>query len=147
MRRSRAGILAGQVHGQDDVLEQRQRRQQLEELEDDADALAAPACQPVLAQLVHRLAQHHHLACGGAVDAGDHIEQGGLAAAGGTDDGDKLAGIHLQGNALEDFDLAAAHGIALDDVAQFDHWFGEVRRLHTRESGCCACPCSNFVTC
>ena len=44
--RWRCRVLAGQVHGRDDILEQRQRRQQLEELEDDADRLPRQRARP-----------------------------------------------------------------------------------------------------
>ena len=77
-------------------MQQAERRQHLEELEDDAHMLAAPGCQLVFAQLVHRLAGDDHLPGGWPVDAGDHIQQGGFAVAGGADDGDKLAGLTLK---------------------------------------------------
>ena len=41
-----------EVHGQHHVLEQRQRGQELEELEDDAQVAAAPGGQSAFAQLV-----------------------------------------------------------------------------------------------
>ena len=44
---------------------------------------------------------HHHFPRGGTVNAGNHIDEGGFAAARFADNGYKLAGAHLQIEALE----------------------------------------------
>src|ERR1700758_3676709 len=44
---------------------------------------------------VHALAVDRDDACGGLEEAGNGIEQGGLATAGGADDGDELARLHM----------------------------------------------------
>ena len=89
-------------------MQQAERGQHLKELEDDAHVFAAPGSQLVLAHLVNRLAGDDDLAAGGAVNAGDHVEQRGLAVARRPDDGQKLALLDLEGNPLEDGDFGIA---------------------------------------
>ena len=52
-------------------------------------------------KLMHGGIPHHHLPRGGTVNAGNHIDEGGFAAARFADDGYKLAGAHLQIEAFE----------------------------------------------
>ena len=68
-----------EVHRQHDVLDDGQRGQQLEELEHDADGLAAPDRELVLVELVHRRAVDDDRARRGPVDAGDHVDERRLA--------------------------------------------------------------------
>src|SRR6185369_17585099 len=102
----RAASTSGRSHRQHDVLDDGQGRQELEELEDDADVLAAEAGQRVLAHLFNRLPGHAHAAAGGPVDAGDHVDQGGFARAAGAADAHKLARVDGEVDALEHVDDA-----------------------------------------
>jgi hypothetical protein len=87
---------------------------------DDADMLSAPARQLVLAQFVHRFSEHEDFAPRRTVDAGDHVEQRGLAAARWADDRHKLTWADLKRNMLENVNFTAADRIAFDDIAQLD---------------------------
>ena len=92
----------------------------MEELEDDADLAAAPLGELVLAQRVHRLAQDDHFAGGGAVDAGDHVEQGRFAAARGPTMATNSPARTWSETFLRIVKFTAADGKALDDVAEID---------------------------
>ena len=56
-------------------------------------------------------------AAGDLVEPGNQLAQGGLAAAGGTDDGDGLAGLHIQADAVEHIQVAI---VGEDHVADLD---------------------------
>ena len=82
---------AAQVQRQADVLEARQRRQQVEELEDEADLVAPHARQLVVGQAGERFAVDADLAGRRAIEAADRVEQRRLAGAGRADDRHHLA--------------------------------------------------------
>jgi hypothetical protein len=67
-------------------------------------------CQAALEQLVGSLAlgtgAEHVDAAGPGLGAGDRLEAGGLARAVGADQGDQLAGAHLERDALHGLDAA-----------------------------------------
>ena len=113
-------VRVAEIHGQHHVLQHGQRRQQLEELEDDAHAAAAPLGQLVLAQLVHRRAADEHLAAGRPVDAGDHVDQRRLAAARLADHGDELTRPDLQIDVFERGEVAGRGAEHLAHLAQLD---------------------------
>ncbi|MNI63389.1 hypothetical protein D3C73_1187550 [compost metagenome] len=78
------------------VVEQVEVRNQVEALEDEADLLVAQAAARIIAELADVLAVQHVGAAGeGFQQAGD-VEEGGLAGAGRTGDGDELAFLDLQ---------------------------------------------------
>ncbi len=114
-----------EVHGQHHVFQHGQRRQQLEELEDDAHVLAAPDRDLPFLEPVHRGVAHQHLAVGGAVDAGDHVDQRRLAAARLADHGHKLAAVHMQIDIVERSE-DAGRGLVIFDA-----------RGAVRSTGCC----------
>jgi hypothetical protein len=71
----------------------------------------------VRAGAAHRLAIHQHRAARGQIEAGDHVEQGRLAAAGMANQGDEFSLADLQINALEGEVIAAAgQGKILDNI-------------------------------
>src|SRR5690606_6702183 len=74
-----------EIHWQHRVLERGERRQELEELEDNADAAPAPGGELLLAQGVDALAVDADRARRRPVDAGDDVEDGGLTAPGRPD--------------------------------------------------------------
>src|SRR5689334_10843186 len=86
-------VFSRQVHGQDDILLEVERRKQLEELEDDAKVLAAPGCKLILRHLVNGCAIDEDLTGGGTVDTCDHVQQRGFAAARLADYAHELTGI------------------------------------------------------
>ena len=79
-------ILASQLDRQGDVFQDRQRGDQIEELEDDADVAAAEERALVFAQGGQfdfaAMRAYKDPPFGGTIDAGDEIEEGALAAAG-----------------------------------------------------------------
>src|SRR6476660_2216040 len=90
------GIRATEVHRQHNVLDHRDRWQQLEELKHNPEILSAPACHAVFIQSMNCCTVHIDFAGGGMVDACDHVEQGALAATGFTDNADKFSGTNAQ---------------------------------------------------
>ena len=99
LRRAAAGLAgrdAGQQRGQLDVVGDREVRDQVEELEHEADLAAAQARAAGLVGAGQVLALHAHLAAGRAVEAAEQVEQRRLAAAARPGDGDELAVRHPQ---------------------------------------------------
>ena len=90
----------GEVGCQGDVLRGSQRRNQVEGLEDHAHALAQGAQRGGVAML-QRLALHQQAAVVEGLQAVDTAQQRALARAALADDGDDLAGLHIQVDALE----------------------------------------------
>jgi len=92
----------------------------LKELEYDADIAPAPDSHLVFAQGMHRHAADVYLASSRAVYAGDHVDQGGLAAARFADDGDEFAFVEIRVNAFQHGELTSGVVIGLDQIAQSD---------------------------
>ena len=65
---------------------------------------------------LHGLAVHQHLALGGALQAADDVEQGGLAAAGGAHHAHKFVLMDVQIHAVQGHHLAVAAVELLDHV-------------------------------
>src|SRR4029078_4760041 len=84
------------------VLQRGQRGDQLEELEDDAHVTPAPLCERVLAAPTQLLASEDDLPTRGAIDAGEQVEQGRLAAAGWPVDGEEALRRNTEAHAVED---------------------------------------------
>ena len=112
---------------QADVFEARQGRQQVEELEDEADLVAPHARQLIVGQAGERFAVDADLAGGRAVEAADQIEQRRLAGAGRADDRDHLAARDGEADGVERDDVAFA-GELLGDVVERDHEWPRRRR-------------------
>jgi len=112
--------LACEVERQDGVFERRQRRKQLEELEDDADVLAAPDGKLFLGHAVQRPPVNGHGPGRRPVDARDHVHHGRLAAPRWPDDRDHLAGIDRQIDAAKRPVLEPPCAIDLLDALERD---------------------------
>ena len=110
-----AGVLAD-VERHLDVLLRGERRDQVEGLKDHADLLVAHGGQLALAHLGDVDAVDQHLAAGRVIQPGDDAEQGGFARAGWPDDGDELAMLDAQADALEDVDALAPQRQRLANV-------------------------------
>ena len=113
--------VARDLHRHEHVLERGQRRHQMEELEHEADGAAAEAGQRVLTEPGDVGAVDQDLAGRRLVEAGHEANQGRLAAAGRTDDGEPLAGLHVQIEGMQDGQRLAAARHGLRDAAQADH--------------------------
>ena len=95
------------VHGQRNVLDGGEHIHQLEMLMDHADAQT----QRITGGTdVHRLLVHIDLAAVRVVDAGDHVHQGGLAAAVFAQQGQNFTAADVQGNVLVGNDLTKGFG-------------------------------------
>src|SRR5215217_6958736 len=87
---------AGQVAGQLDVLGGVEGRQQVEVLEDEAEAVGTQGGQAAFGGAGEVQASDLDDAGGGAQHGAEHQQQGGLAAAGRAHDQDHLAGVDVQ---------------------------------------------------
>jgi hypothetical protein len=86
------GTVTREVKRQDRVLQRRQGRQQLEELEHDPDVLPAPRGELLLAHLIDPPATDGNRPGGWTIDACDHVDDRRFAAAGRPHDRDQLPG-------------------------------------------------------
>ena len=102
-----------EIHRDHHVLQHGERGQQLKELEHHTDLLAAPLGHLAFAELTDRNTADQHLPLGRAVDAGEHVDQGGLAAAGFADHGDKFSRANLQ---IDPFQCGKLPGLCLIDL-------------------------------
>ena len=111
---------AVELEGEEDVLPRGEVAQQLEGLEDEADLAAPKEGEGVLVEVLEGLAVDADGALRGAVEAGEQAEEGGLAAARGAEDGDEVAGVDAEIDAVEHGEDAAAGGEPPDDAAALD---------------------------
>ena len=72
---------------------------------------------------LHQLAVAVDLAAGGLEQAGDDVQEGALAAAGGADDADKLVVVDVERHAVEGYHLAVAAVELPDDIVHV-HLYG-----------------------
>ena len=82
----------------------------MEGLEDDADGIATKSGKGIFMFVFERSARDFKGAGGGALEAGDEHEQGGLAGSRGANDADGFAGVHTEVNTFENFHVAGAAG-------------------------------------
>ena len=111
---------AGELERRGDVLERGHGRDQVEGLEDDADARAAKPGERVLAQAAELDAVDLDLAFVGPLEAGHDHEQRRLAGAGGADDPDRLAFHDCQTDVAQDMHARGAPAEAEIDAAHRD---------------------------
>ena len=121
---------AAQVQRQADVLEARQGRQQVEELEDESDLVAPDPGQVVVDNPATRLAVDADLAGGRVIEAADQIEQRRLAGSGRTDDRHHLASIDTKVDIVERSDAPLAIK-ALSDPTKFYYRIHNLRRVES----------------
>ena len=87
---------SGEFQRNRDVFERRHRRDQVKRLKDDADIASAEEREPVLVELIELGAGDCHRPGIGALESGEHHEQGRLARARGADQTDGLAAPDAQ---------------------------------------------------
>src|ERR1051326_3564246 len=93
----------------------------MEELEDEADFLAAEFRQSVFAELRDVDAVDEHVAGAGRVEPRNQPEQGRLAAARRSDDGDEFAAGDVERERMQDRERIGPADDGLRDVPQRDH--------------------------
>src|SRR5262249_17579970 len=103
-----------------DVLERREDRDQVVELEDVADGARAPPRERRLGELRHVLALDEDGASRRTVDPGEDVEERRLARAGGAHEREELARRHVEVDAAEDVHLLVAAHERLREAAHRD---------------------------
>jgi len=114
------GSLRRESHRELDVLLRGEGRDEVEELEDETDALEAIPDQVRVAQVDQIRSVHLNTPRRGAVDSANEVQQGGLAAARWTLDRDEFAvgDLHVEASKGDDFGLSRP--VDLDDVLRGD---------------------------
>jgi hypothetical protein len=109
------------IHRQHHVLDDGERRQELEELKDDANRGAAPGRQRPLRRLLNRTARHGDLAGRGTIDRADQIQQRRLPAARFSDDRRHLARRNGDVQIVEGSKRASRRVVGFSDASEFNH--------------------------
>ena len=115
-------------HRQFDVVERGRPRQQVESLEDEADAPVAHFRQLVLRHRRDVLAVEQVLAGRRPIQAADDVHEGRLARSRRSGDGQELAARHVDIDAAQRAHLVIADDEGLDQVARRDHRWRRARR-------------------
>jgi hypothetical protein len=113
--------VAPQLERDLDVLLRGEGRDELEALEDEADALAAEPRPTVLAQRREVGAVEEHRAAGGRVEAGEKSEEGGLSAPRWSDNRDERTLRHRERDVSEDGELRAPAPVFFGQLAGDEH--------------------------
>ena len=92
------------------------RRQQVERLEDEADPVAPQQGERLVVERGDLGVAEVHLARRGPVEAGEHVQQGRLAGAGGTHDRGELAPREADADVVERGDGGVAGAVELADA-------------------------------
>ena len=141
-RSQRRPAFAGQLSGQNDVLQHGQDGDEVEELEDDADVVAAEARELALAHWAKFAAGDADAAGVGPVDAAQHVEQRALAAAAFAEEDEELARGHLKLDLVEHTAAALALAEGTAQAMQFDNGLvcahGAPSRVSRRCASCSA---------
>ncbi len=102
----RRAVEPGKIHRHHDVLRAGQHRQQLEELEHDAHGPPAPRSDLIFAHRWMALSPTQISPAGRPVDAGDHVDKRRFAGARLAQDGQELARLHVELDALQRVEVA-----------------------------------------
>ena len=109
-------LLAVQTDGEDDVLIGSEVGDQVVILKDETDPLAAEDGEVLVPKVLQLEVVHLHGAAGGPVQPAQHVQQGGLAGAGGADDGHELPRLYGQGDVVQGLHQAGVLTILLGQV-------------------------------
>ena len=125
------GLVGARLPGEEgdqDVFQHRAMGKKVMGLEDEADAFAAKGGEGVVVEPGEAVAFEEDLAGVGAVEGADDVEEGALAGAGGSDDGDGLALADEEGGVAKD---GEGRGVALGLIGLGDAPQLEERRRVT----------------
>src|SRR5262249_3930225 len=117
----RAARLASEQERQGDVLDGRQCRQQVEKLEDEADARAPQQRAFLVGESTQVAASEEGLPARRRIEGAHQMHQRRFARTGRPHDGDELASVDAQTDAAYRVDGATALLVNLGDVDQFHH--------------------------
>lgn len=93
--------LAREVHGEGDVLADREGGDQVEGLEDEADALPAQQSEPAVVERAEVGVADEGGTGGEGVESGGAVHQGGLAGTGGPHDRGEAAGREVDAHPVQ----------------------------------------------
>ncbi len=119
-RQAGIDVVAGDADRKLDVLGGVEDGDEVEELEDEAELLAAQLRQALVVERRHLDAVDPGLAAGRLVEAGEQVHQRRLAGSGGADDRGQLTGREVEGDAAERVDGGLALAEAAAQVAAGD---------------------------
>lgn len=108
---------AGEGEGDFDVLSSGEHLEEVEGLEDEAECSESECGAVFAAEVLGGLSLDVDLALCGGVDEAEEVEEGGFAAAGGSGDGDEVAGLDVDVAGLECFDALASESVDALEVA------------------------------
>jgi len=117
------GPVTGEA-GDEDIFEDGALREQVVELEDEADGAVAEAGGGGGLERGEVGIGDSDTAGGGAVERTEEIEERGLAAAGGAGDGDGFAGANMEVEIAEDVNGARGSVVGFGDAGGGDHLTG-----------------------
>ena len=111
---------AAELEREEDVLLRREHREQVEELEDEADVAPAELRQLRIAELGDVRPVDGDLALGGLVQAGEDVHERGLAGLGGAHDARELLALDVEVDAAQGADRGVPFPVDADEVARRD---------------------------
>src|SRR5262245_44633600 len=120
---------AGNRQRQDQVLLGRQDGQQVEELEDEAELVAAQLRQVSVVELGDVGPVDQDPATGRAIEPGEHMEQGGLPRAGRAHDRREAVALELHAHVTQRVDRGVTFPVAPADVDRLDDAAAAQRRF------------------
>ena len=103
-----------------DIGQGRRARDEVEGLEDEADAVIAHDRQLVVVQITHVEAVEEIATAGGDIEGADDVHESRLARTGCTHDGDVFAVLDRQIHTVEGPNLGITASVDLADVLQLD---------------------------
>ena len=128
------------MEGESDILEARQRREQVEELEDEADLVASYPGEGIVRERGERFAIDVNVAGAGPVQPPNQVQERRFAGSGWSDDRGHLAGWDGQGHVVEGQDVALAFE-AFGYPIELNH---PVKVSDRGEIACNFGPCNRF---
>ena len=109
-----------EVQGEGDVFDAGERGEEVEELKNEADFVAAKAGEVIVGEGGDGLAVDADFARGGAIEAADQVEQGGFAGTGRAHNGNHFAAFDAEVDGVKGDDLTLAVEV-LGDGGQGNH--------------------------
>ncbi len=127
-----AGFFPAEEEGQLDILHGGHGREEIEKLEDDAEAFAAVGGEGGIVGSVQGEAVDGDLAGGRLVESAEQVEQRALPAAARSGHGDEFGRFDLQAQVAQGVHFAGGRGINTGDMAEVDHAKDEISRAARR---------------
>ena len=113
---ARVGLAPGDLERQEDVLLRGEHRQQVEELEDEADVVAAQRGQPGVIEAGDLDVADPHLPLVGLVEPGQDVHERGLARARRAHDGRQPLRPHVEIYAAQGVDRGVSLAVVAGDI-------------------------------